>query len=42
MLEIEAFLAAIRGQREVAVSGEDGRRALATALQITAALRRPD
>ena len=42
MLEIEAFLAAIRGEREVAVSGEDGRRALATALQITAALQRPD
>ncbi len=42
MLEIEAFLAAIRGERPVAVSGEDGRRALATALQITAALQRPD
>ena len=34
--EIEAFLAAIRGERPVAVSGEDGRRALDTALRITA------
>ena len=42
MLEIEAFLAAVRGERPVAVSGKDGRRALATALAITAALRRPD
>jgi predicted dehydrogenase len=41
MLEIEAFVAAIRGERPVAVSGEDGRRALAAALAITAALRRP-
>jgi predicted dehydrogenase len=40
-LEIEAFLAAIRGERTVAVSGEDGRRALDGALQITRALRRP-
>jgi predicted dehydrogenase len=40
-LEIEAFLAAIRGEREVAVSGEDGRRALETALRITRALQRP-
>ena len=40
-LEIEAFLAAIRGERAVAVSGEDGRRALATALRITEALQRP-
>jgi len=40
-LEIEAFLAAIRGERPVAVSGEDGRRALGGALQITRALRRP-
>jgi predicted dehydrogenase len=40
-LEIEAFLAAIRGERAVAVSGEDGRRALDGALQITRALRRP-
>jgi predicted dehydrogenase len=41
MLEIEAFLGAIRGERPVAVSGEDGRRALAAALRITAALQRP-
>jgi predicted dehydrogenase len=41
MLEIEAFVAAIRGERPVAVWGEDGRRALAAALAITAALRRP-
>jgi predicted dehydrogenase len=41
MLEVEAFLAAIRGERPVAVSGEDGRRALATALRITRALRQP-
>jgi predicted dehydrogenase len=41
MQEIEAFLATIRGDRPVAVSGEDGRRALDTALAITAALRRP-
>jgi predicted dehydrogenase len=41
MLEIEAFLAAVRGERPVAVSGEDGRRALESALAITAALRRP-
>jgi predicted dehydrogenase len=40
-LEIEAFLAAIRGTRPVAVAGEDGRRALATALRITQALERP-
>ena len=33
--------AAIRGERPVAVSGEDGRLALDTALQITAALQRP-
>jgi predicted dehydrogenase len=41
MQEIEAFLSAIRGERPVAVSGEDGRRALETALAIKAALRRP-
>jgi predicted dehydrogenase len=40
-LEIEAFLAAIRGSRPVAVTGADGRRALETALRITAALERP-
>jgi predicted dehydrogenase len=41
MLEIEAFVAAIRAERPVAVTGEDGRLALDTALQITAALQRP-
>jgi predicted dehydrogenase len=41
MQEIEAFLGTIRGERPVAVSGEDGRRALDTALAIKAALRRP-
>jgi predicted dehydrogenase len=41
MLEIEAFLAAIRGERAVAVSGEEGRLALDAALKITAALQRP-
>jgi predicted dehydrogenase len=41
MLQIEAFLAAVRRERPVAVSGEAGRRALDTALRITEALRRP-
>jgi predicted dehydrogenase len=36
--EIEAFLAACRGEREVAVSGLDGLRALETAVAITAKL----
>ncbi len=40
-LEIEAFLAAVRGERAVAVSGADGRLALASALRITRALQRP-
>jgi predicted dehydrogenase len=40
-LEIEAFLGAVRGERPVAVSGEEGRRALDTALRITRALQRP-
>jgi predicted dehydrogenase len=40
-LEIEAFLAAVRGERAVAVSGADGRLALDTALRITRALQRP-
>ena len=40
-LEIEAFLATIRGERQVAVSGEDGWLALDTALRITRALQRP-
>jgi predicted dehydrogenase len=33
--EIEAFLAACRGERAVAVSGADGLRALQTAISIT-------
>lgn len=41
-LEIEAFLAAVRGERAVAVSGADGRLALESALRITRALQRPD
>jgi predicted dehydrogenase len=41
-LEIDAFLAAVRGVRPVAVSGEDGLRALETALKITEQMRRPD
>ncbi len=40
-LEIEAFLAAVRGEQPVAVSGKDGLRALDTALRIVAAMRRP-
>ena len=40
-LEIEAFLAAIRGTRAVAVTGADGRRALETALRDHPALQRP-
>lgn len=32
--ELEAFIAAVRGEREVVVSGRDGRRALAVALEI--------
>jgi predicted dehydrogenase len=35
LAEIEAFLAAIRGERPVIVSGEDGLRALHTALAIS-------
>ncbi len=35
LAEIAAFLAAIRGQRPVMVSGEDGQRALRTALAIS-------
>jgi predicted dehydrogenase len=41
MLEIEAFVGAIRGERPIAVSGEEGRLALDAALKITAALQRP-
>ena len=40
-LEIEAFLAAVRGERAVAISGTDGRLALEGALRITRALQRP-
>ncbi len=36
--EIEAFLASCRGERPVVVSGEDGRRALQTAVAIAAAV----
>ncbi|MDP7062289.1 MAG: Gfo/Idh/MocA family oxidoreductase [Planctomycetota bacterium] len=36
--ELEAFVAAVRGQREVAVSGEAGRNAVDVAFQIMAAL----
>jgi predicted dehydrogenase len=39
LTEIEAFLAACRGERAVVVSGEDGMRALQTAVTITAAVR---
>ena len=37
--EIAAFLASCRGERAVAVSGEDGLRALRTAITITEKLR---
>ena len=37
--EIEAFLASCRGERAVAVSGEDGARALQTAVAIAAAVK---
>jgi predicted dehydrogenase len=40
-LEIDAFLAAVRGERAVAVSGEEGLRALEGALRVTSALQRP-
>jgi predicted dehydrogenase len=39
-LEFESFLAAIRGEAPVAVSGEEGREALAVALQIVADIER--
>ena len=39
-LEFESFLAAIRGELPVAVSGEEGREALAVALQIVADIDR--
>jgi len=37
--ELESFLAAVRGEGGVAVSGEDGRRALAVALEIVEHMR---
>ncbi|HTT04080.1 MAG TPA: Gfo/Idh/MocA family oxidoreductase [Steroidobacteraceae bacterium] len=40
--EIEAFLAAVRGEAPVKVSGEDGLRALRTAIAITARVRGGD
>jgi predicted dehydrogenase len=39
-LELESFAAAIRGERPVTVSGEDGRNALETALRIVAEISR--
>jgi predicted dehydrogenase len=39
LAEIEAFLAAVRGERAVLVSGEDGLRALQTAIAITSRVR---
>jgi predicted dehydrogenase len=39
LAEIEAFLAAIRGERKVVVSAEDGLRALRTAIAITERVR---
>ena len=41
MLEIRAFLASVQGGAPVAVGGEEGLLALATALRITEALERP-
>jgi predicted dehydrogenase len=39
-LEFESFVAALRGERTVAVTGEDGREALAVALQIVREIER--
>ena len=39
-LEFETFIAAVRGERTVAVTGEDGREALAVALQIVREIER--
>jgi predicted dehydrogenase len=39
-LELESFVAAIRGEQPVAVSGEDGREALAVALRIMGEIER--
>jgi predicted dehydrogenase len=41
LAEIQAFLAAVRGERAVLVSGEDGQRALKTAVAITERMRVP-
>jgi predicted dehydrogenase len=41
LAEIKAFLAAVRGERAVLVSGEDGQRALRTAIAITERMRVP-
>jgi predicted dehydrogenase len=38
-LELRSFVHAVRGQREVVVSGEEGRAALALALRVAAAVR---
>lgn len=38
--ELEAFVSAVRGDRPVVVSGDDGRRALAVALEIVARIER--
>jgi predicted dehydrogenase len=40
LLEFESFVAAIRGEAPVVVTGEDGRRALAVALRIVAEIER--
>lgn len=37
-VELEAFLAAVRGEKEVVISGDDGRAALAVALQIQSSI----
>jgi predicted dehydrogenase len=39
LAEIQAFVAAIRGERAVIVSGEDGQRALRTAIAISERVR---
>jgi predicted dehydrogenase len=39
-LELESFLAAVRGEGEIPVTGEAGREALAVALQIVADIER--
>ncbi len=39
-LELESFVAAVRGEQKVAVSGEEGRDALAVALRIVKEIER--